>query len=76
MRFVKSPIFTGYIHFIRNLLEDVLQIELRKGEPGMVVYACNTSTQETESGGLRVWSQPVLHSKTMSQKTDNGGRRV
>jgi hypothetical protein len=37
-------------------------------EPGMVIHACNPSTQEVEAGGLRVQVQPELYSKTLSQK--------
>jgi hypothetical protein len=37
-------------------------------EPGVVVHALNPSTQDAEVGGLWVWSQPELYSKTLSQK--------
>jgi hypothetical protein len=32
---------------------------------GMVVHTCNPSTWEAEAGGLRVQSQPGLHSNTL-----------
>jgi hypothetical protein len=35
---------------------------------GMVVHTCDPSTQKAEAGGLRVWGQPGLHSKSLSQK--------
>jgi hypothetical protein len=31
---------------------------------GMVMQACNPSTQEAEADGLRILGQPGLHSKT------------
>ena len=34
---------------------------------GMAAYACNPSTQQAESGGLRVQSQSWLHGKILSQ---------
>jgi hypothetical protein len=34
---------------------------------GIVVHNCNPSTLEAEGGGLRVWNQPGLHNKTLSQ---------
>jgi hypothetical protein len=36
--------------------------------PGMVAHICNSSSREVEAGRLKVWGQPVLHSKTLSQK--------
>jgi hypothetical protein len=36
----------------------------------VVVYTCNSSTQKAETGGLWVQGQPGLHSKTLSQKTE------
>jgi hypothetical protein len=35
-----------------------------KEEPGMVVHACNSRAQETETGELRIQGQPGLHSET------------
>jgi hypothetical protein len=35
----------------------------------MVMHTCNPSTQENKARGSQVWSQPGLHSKTLSQKT-------
>jgi hypothetical protein len=32
---------------------------------GMMVRVCNPSTEEAEAGGLWVWGQPGLHSKTL-----------
>jgi hypothetical protein len=34
----------------------------------MVIHAYNPSTWEAKAGGLQVWDQPVLHSKTLSIK--------
>jgi hypothetical protein len=34
-----------------------------------VMHVCNPSTWEMEAGGLWVWGQPELHTKTLSQKT-------
>jgi hypothetical protein len=34
---------------------------------GVLVYVCNPSTQEVETGGFQVQGQPELHSKTLSQ---------
>jgi hypothetical protein len=38
---------------------------LFKSLPSTVVHACNPGTLEAEAGGLRVHSQPELHSKTL-----------
>jgi hypothetical protein len=38
------------------------------GITNVVVHAGNPSTWEAETGGLRIQSQPMLHSKTLSQK--------
>lgn len=36
--------------------------------PGVVVYTCKFSTGEVEAGGLQIYSQPGLHSKTLHLK--------
>jgi hypothetical protein len=49
-------------------LEDIGNtIILNHGELGLVVPACNPSTQEAEAGSSWVQNQPLLHSKTLSQ---------
>jgi hypothetical protein len=40
----------------------------KKMELGMVVHACNSSTQEAEARGKQVRGQPGLDSKMVSQK--------
>jgi hypothetical protein len=35
--------------------------------PGVVIHDCNSSTQESEAGGLRVQGQPRLHSQTLKK---------
>jgi hypothetical protein len=35
---------------------------------GVVVYACNSSTQETEAGDSSIWGQLGLYNKTLSLK--------
>jgi hypothetical protein len=50
-----------------------------EGEPGMVVYTCNPSSQEAVAGGLPVPCQPGLHSENLSSKTkilSKGGRAI
>jgi hypothetical protein len=42
----------------------------------MVLHAYTPSTGETESGGLPVWSQPVLHTETLSQKKKKGNKSL
>jgi hypothetical protein len=37
-------------------------------EPGLLVYTCNSSTWEAETGGLQIQGQPGLHSESLSQK--------
>jgi hypothetical protein len=37
-------------------------------QPGMIVHACNPSTQEAEAGGLQIPDLPGLHSETLFQK--------
>jgi hypothetical protein len=36
----------------------------RPSQPGMVVHACDPSTQEAEAGGLQVQGQPELQTET------------
>jgi hypothetical protein len=40
----------------------------------MVAHTYNLSTQEAEAGGLKVPSQPKLHSKDLSQKSEKKNR--
>jgi hypothetical protein len=39
---------------------------------GIMVHTCNPSTWEVRAGGLWVWSQPELHSKTPYQSIKEG----
>jgi hypothetical protein len=38
---------------------------------GVVAHACNPSIQKAEAGWSKIWGQPRLHGKTLSQKTKN-----
>jgi hypothetical protein len=38
---------------------------------GVVVFTCNTSTQEAEAGRSEVLGQPGLHKETLSQTKQN-----
>jgi hypothetical protein len=40
--------------------------------PGVVLHACNPSTQESEAGESQVQVQPGLKSKLLSQKKKKG----
>jgi hypothetical protein len=43
---------------------------------GVVVFACNPSTQETKSGRSRVPGQPRLHNKNLSQENKNHNQEL
>jgi hypothetical protein len=43
-------------------------LKIIKIQVGTVVHTCNSITREAEGGGLRVQSQPGLHSKSLYQK--------
>jgi hypothetical protein len=45
-------------------------------EPGVVVHACNLSTQEAEAEGSRVRGQPGLHSRPCVKKKKSYLSRV
>lgn len=38
----------------------------------IAMHTCNPGTWEAQIGGLRIQGQPVIHSKTMTQKTRLG----
>jgi hypothetical protein len=43
-----------------------------KEKPGVVGQVCDSSTQDTEAGGLRIQAQPGLHSEPLSTKEKSG----
>jgi hypothetical protein len=52
----------------RTQSKEIFSPQLRISELCWVVHTCNSSTWEVEAGGLRIWGQSQLHSKTLSQK--------
>jgi hypothetical protein len=44
-------------------------------EPGVMVHACNPSTQEAEAGESPIQGQPGLQSKTLSQTKQNKNQK-
>jgi hypothetical protein len=43
-------------------------VSKNKGQPGLVLQACNLPTWEVEAEGLHIQGQPGLHNKTYFQK--------
>jgi hypothetical protein len=50
------------------VIEPSEKAKVKTKEPGMVVHACNPSTQEAMVGELQVRGQPGLHSNILSQE--------